>query len=210
MRWLADNEARAEGDPFATCEIVSVEPSESMRRMADAILDGLARQMGKGGISRESYGVGIEELALPAEKFDLIVFSTMFDYLDGRRREEMIRNVTNLVDQHLGVWGLVLFIVPKQNDGEPESKWSFVQQLGEELARRPGFRWCRPQIGEGLQPPNDGVQHPLQELRARLYDEALRPTISVQLYPKDPQQVLDEYKPHYAADVYPLALRRTP
>ncbi|HEV7588024.1 MAG TPA: class I SAM-dependent methyltransferase [Longimicrobium sp.] len=209
-RWLVDHDAEAETDPFGTCTVTCIEPSAEMAAVSRALLDRFARRLDR-DLDVEVHTCALEDwVPENGQEFDLIVFSTTFDYLTGEARRSMKRTVTELVGRHLTDWGVVLFIVPKGEGSDPQSKWSFVQELREELKIKGGLSWRRRDEAASPLAPSDAVQKVVLDARERLYAEARALSPPVSLYRCEPASMSEREQPRYCNDVFPFALRLMP
>ncbi|HEX2079705.1 MAG TPA: class I SAM-dependent methyltransferase [Longimicrobium sp.] len=205
MRWLADNEEGA--DLVSTCSVLAIEPSHSMRRIGDGIVARFGTAIGREFDRYDVLPHTLQEAPIDGErKFDLIIFSTTFDFLTGRAREEMMKSVVRLVEQHLAVWGTVLFIVPVGGPDE-NSKWDFVQELGDRVRTVPQVSWCT--VGDLVELPAEGVQQALENVRGA-FNRGAAALGQPPVFPTGAGVPGDERKPRYLADVRPRALRRKP
>jgi SAM-dependent methyltransferase len=198
-QWLRDDmEARFPGT-LERASVTCLEPARPMLETGDRIAAVLAERFPRGVKQDWRMGALEEEHDLD-DPYDVILFSTTFDYVEAVREDELLDEVLRFVDRHLAPGGSVLALAPNAGyDGvNAGPKIRFARRIFAALGEN-GFREYRKE--DPAEPPA-AVQALIQRERCRLYDEAASLSPPVQLYPRHPESFSEASQPQYRRDAF--------
>ena len=144
-------------------------------------------------------GIG-DSAVLEQDRFDMILFSTTFDYFDEAEFEDEQHRILDFINDHLRPGGAVLFLVPRRGykDGVEGPKVRFVKDLLK-LLGEDGFRKY------GNRPGPDsyvGTQEIVLQLRCDLFEEARRIDPLIALDRARGDDLPPKEQPNYFEDTY--------